>query len=179
MRVAILSDVGAIVESDEVGELVLCGPQLATGHLDDPEQTARRFPELDHPRAGRARWYRTGDSAFRDGQGRFHCLGRVDNQVRVMGHRVELEEIEAHLRRVCGTDAVAAVAWPITGGSATGIVAFVCASQIAPAAVRDALRDRLPPYMVPHQVVASETLPLSPNGKVDRKALRSTLEGNP
>jgi D-alanine--poly(phosphoribitol) ligase subunit 1 len=162
--------------ANEVGELALCGPQLALGYLDDPEQTARRFPTLEHPRLGRSRWYLTGDSAFRDAAGHLHCLGRVDHQVKVLGHRVELEEIEAHLRAVCGTDTVAAVTWPVVDGHATGVVAFVCGGTLTPAAARAALRDRVPPYMVPHRIVPRDSLPLSANGKVDRATLRNLLD---
>ena len=101
----------------QTGELALCGPQVAAGYLGDEEQTARRFPMLDHPQLGKTRWYLTGDSAYLDEHGLLHCLGRIDNQVKVMGLRVELEEIEAHLRAVCKTETVAAVAWPMVNGN--------------------------------------------------------------
>ena len=173
---AIVGPGNVFLDAGETGELALWGPQLAHGYLDDPEQTARRFPTLEHPRRGRSRWYLTGDLAFFDKDGPFHCLGRIDNQVKVMGYRVELEDIEAHLRAVCGSDLVAAIAWPIVDGNAAGIVAFVCGGRLTPAAVRDQLRSRVPAYMVPRKVVAAESLPLSTNGKVDRKALRSLME---
>jgi amino acid adenylation domain-containing protein len=176
MEAEIVAANGGFAAVNEIGELALCGPQLALGYLDDPEQTERRFPNFDHPRLGRSRWYLTGDSAFRDEAGQLHCLGRVDHQVKVMGHRVELEEIEAHLRAVCGTETVAAVTWPIVDGLATGVVAFVSGGALTPAAARAALRDRVPAYMVPHQIVTSDSLPLSAHGKVDRAALRKLLD---
>ena len=161
----------------EIGELALCGPQVAAGYLGDEEQTARRFPTLDHPRLGKVRWYLTGDSAYCDAQGLFHCLGRIDNQVKVMGHRVELEEIEAHLRAVCKTEAVAAVAWPVVNGNPAGIVAFVSGAAVDPRVdVREAMKSRVPVYMVPSRVHAIDALPLSTNGKVDRKGLRTMLD---
>lgn len=160
----------------QVGELAVSGPQLATGYLGDDAQTARRFPVLDHPQLGRSRWYLTGDSAICDEQGRFHCLGRIDNQVKVMGHRVELEEVEAHLRAVMRTQSVAAVAWPLTNGNAAGLVAFAAGAPVPPAEAREALRGRVPAYMVPARVVPLDALPLSTNGKVDRHALRAILE---
>ena len=170
---------GEFLPAGEIGELALAGPQLAAGYLDDAEQTNRRFPILDHPRLGRSRWYLSGDFAFRDEQGIFHCLGRIDNQVKIMGHRVELEDVEAHLRAVAGTDTVAAVAWPVLDGAPTGIIAFVCGGEIEPKAIRERLRERVPPYMVPRRVVQADSLPLSTNGKVDRKALCATLEKKP
>jgi amino acid adenylation domain-containing protein len=170
---------GEFLPAGEIGELALAGPQLAAGYLDDAEQTARRFPTLDHPQLGQSRWYLTGDFAFCDEQGIFHCLGRIDNQVKIMGHRVELEDVEAHLRAVAGTDTVAAVAWPVVDGAPTGIIAFVCGGELEPKALRERLRERVPPYMVPRRVVQAESLPLSTNGKVDRKALCATLEKKP
>jgi D-alanine--poly(phosphoribitol) ligase subunit 1 len=167
---------GEFLAAGQVGELALWGPQLAAGYLDDPEQTARRFPTLIHPRLGRSRWYLSGDLAFQDEHGRFHWLGRVDHQIKVLGNRVELEEVEAHLRAICGTDAVAAVAWPIVDGHAEGIVAFVSGGRLTPAGVRSELRRRVPAYMVPAKVMTIDPLPLSANGKIDRHALRDLLE---
>ena len=160
----------------EIGELAINGPQVALGYFGDEELTARRFPTLDHPTLGISRWYLTGDLAYRDAQGFFHCLGRIDHQVKVMGHRVELEEVEAHLRAVCMTQAVAAVGWPVVDGHVAGIVGFVSGSALVPAAVRDQLRDRMPLYMIPSKVLTLDRLPLSSNGKVDRQALRGMLE---
>ena len=159
------------------GELALCGPQVAAGYLGDDALTARRFRTLDHPRLGRSRWYLSGDSAYRDAHGLLHCLGRIDNQVKVMGHRVELEEIEAHLRAVCKTEAVAAVAWPVVNGNPSGIVAFVSGAAVDPAVdVREAMKHRVPIYMVPSRVHALDALPLSTNGKVDRRGLQTMLD---
>ena len=175
------NDPARFLPAGEIGELALSGPQLAAGYLGDEEQTARRFPVLQHPILGKSRWYLTGDSAYCDEQGLFHCLGRIDNQVKVMGHRVELEEIEAHLRVVCKTDSVAAVAWPVVNGNPAGIVAFVgggpaVADAAAAMDVREAMKRRVPFYMVPSRVHAIDALPLSSNGKVDRKGLRTMLD---
>ena len=148
------------------GELAIAGPQLATGYLGAPELTAARFPVV-----GGKRWYLTGDLVYQDEAGKFHHLGRIDNQVKVRGYRVELEEIETHLRQVAGTELVAAVAWPVSDGSADGLVGFVAKKEFVPAALRGALKERLPAYMVPASIRPIEAIPLTPNGKVDRKAL--------
>lgn len=158
---------------DEKGELVVSGRQVARGYFQDPELTAARFPTLD----GR-RWYRTGDLAYQDLSGAFHHLGRIDNQVKVLGNRVELEEVEAHLREIVGTDLVAAVAWPLIDGRATGIVAFHCASRIRREDVREEMKKRVPDYMVPRRLFQLEDFPLNPNGKIDRKALARMLDDN-
>jgi amino acid adenylation domain-containing protein len=160
---------------NDPGEILVAGAQLATGYFADPKQTERQFVDWNGKR-----WYRTGDLGFRDSTGRFHHLGRIDNQVKVRGMRVELEEIETHLRAVYQTDSVAAVAWPVAHGSASGIVAFVAASESASDDARKSrLRSRLPSYMVPSAVHHLGALPLNANGKVDRKALLDRLANPP
>lgn len=155
------------------GEIVICGPQLSTGYYGDAEQTAQRYPML----AGR-RWYRTGDLGYRDASGCFHHLGRIDNQIKVRGMRVELEEVEAHLREVFRTDSVAAVAWPIEHGSAAGIVAFVGGNAPgSDTAQKTLLKARLPAYMIPTAIHHIDSLPLNANGKVNRRDLISLLSG--
>jgi amino acid adenylation domain-containing protein len=152
------------------GELLLAGAQLAAGYLGKPELTAQRFPIIDGKRC-----YRTGDHALRDAAGRIHCLGRIDNQVKILGHRIELDEIDTHLRSASGIDMVSSVAWPLLQGTAHGIVAFVGAEDIDHGALLGALKARLPAYMVPHRVLALPALPLNPSGKVDRQALQRLL----
>ena len=156
--------------SGEKGELALSGKQVAKGYFKDPQKTAARFPSID----GKA-WYLTGDFAYQDSDGRFHHLGRTDNQVKVLGHRIELEDIEAHLREVCAVDSVAAVAWPITNALAEGIVAFVAGSTLPAAEIRDQMQRRVPKYMVPTEVRFLQRLPVSASGKTDRKSLTEML----
>jgi len=153
------------------GELAVAGVQLADGYLNDPQMTAARFPTINGKR-----WYLTGDLASVDSAGVFHCLGRIDNQVKVLGYRVELEEIDAHLRAVSGIDLVAAVAWPTVDGMARGIVGFLGATAVDAVRVIRDLKARVPAYMVPNQLIALETVPLNQSGKVDRQALRRLLD---
>lgn len=169
---------GAVVDSQmkpaltsEPGELILTGPQLARGYFGDPELTAARFPTI-----WGKRWYRTGDLVYQDATLAFHHLGRIDNQVKILGNRVELEEVEAHLRAITGTDLVAVVAWPIADGCASGIVAFLCGSKVDAQMAREKMRERVPSYMVPQRILEIDPMPLSPSGKVDRKALLRRLE---
>jgi D-alanine--poly(phosphoribitol) ligase subunit 1 len=157
------------------GELLLGGSQLAAGYWRDPGLTSERFVR----RAG-VRWYRTGDLAYRDEADCFHHLGRIDNQIKIFGHRVELEDIDAHLRQVCQCDTAMAVAWPIVHGSAQGVVAFVAGCDLSVAAIRDGMKRRVPEYMVPREVRFLDALPLSANGKFDRNALGQSLrKGSP
>lgn len=157
---------------DQEGELVVAGRQVARGYLGDEALTARQFPTID----GR-RWYRTGDLAYVDSAGVFHHLGRIDNQVKILGNRVELEEVEAHLREIIGTDAVAAIAWPWELDRATGIVAFHCAPGVSAERVREEMKKRVPSYMVPARIHELEAMPMSSSSsKINRKALIRLLE---
>ena len=155
----------------EAGELAIAGRQLTLGYLGAPAATAERFPVIDGKR-----WYLTGDIALEDAAGVFHHLGRADNQIKIQGHRVELEDIEAHARAVAGTDQVAAVAWPMEDGVARAIVCFVAQSELPAGRIREALRGRVPSYMVPAAVHEVAALPLNANGKLDRRALVARLE---
>ena len=93
-----------------------------------------------------------------------------------MGYRVELEEIDAHLRTVSGADVVGSIAWPVTDGGARGIVSFVHAASIDSEQIIDTLKSRIPSYMVPSRVIALKEMPLSNNGKVNRHAFRQLLD---
>jgi non-ribosomal peptide synthetase component F len=170
-ELAVLGPDRRVVPTGEPGELAIAGAQLGLGYLDAPALTAERFPVIDGKR-----WYLTGDIAMQDANGVFHHLGRIDNQIKIHGHRVELEDVEAHTRAVARTDQVAAVAWPMRDGVAQQIVCFVAGAGLPPRGVREALRARLPPHMVPAAVHAIAALPLNASGKLDRRALIERLE---
>jgi amino acid adenylation domain-containing protein len=174
MTAAIVDSRRQFVSRGEVGELALSGPQISAGYWRDEELTREQLPVLHHPRIGRQVFYLTRDGAREDEHGRFHFLGRVDNQVKIHGHRVELEEIDAHLRALCGSEA-AAVAWPVQHASADGVVAFVAGSELSSDEIQRAMKQLVPAYMVPRRIVRLEHLPLTANGKTDRAALARML----
>ena len=103
-------------------------------------------------------------------------LGRVDFQVKISGHRVELGEIEAVLRELTGSSEVVALGWPKTETGYSGVVAFVRAEEIEEGAVRTAMSARLPDFMVPREIRIIDEFPLNVNGKFDRNALFGILE---
>ena len=171
-RLAVVDEQHEMVAPGVPGELAIAGEQLALGYYGDLERTAQKFVTL----AGE-RWYLTGDQVRADADGRYFYLGRLDNQVKVRGHRVELEEVEAHLRAVSGVHGVAVVAWPARDGTADGLVAFLGDQTLATRAaeIRKALRGKLPGHMVPTALHFVPALPLSANGKIDRRALIARL----
>jgi amino acid adenylation domain-containing protein len=168
----IVDDALAEVASGEPGQLFLAGPQVVAGYLDDGETTEKAFVTL--PGVGRG--YLTGDRVRKGaGDAPLEYLGRLDSQVKVLGHRVELGEVEAVLREAARADAVA-VGWPRTPSGAAGIVAFVADPTADRVALRQSLSARLPDYMVPRELHLMPELPLNANGKHDRNALVSLLE---
>ncbi|GAB09091.1 putative non-ribosomal peptide synthetase [Gordonia araii NBRC 100433] len=156
-----------------VGELYLAGIQLARGYLMRPGLTATRFV-ADPFRPGE-RMYATGDLVHRDDHGRLIYVGRVDDQVKVRGRRIELGEIQAALADLPDIEQAVVVTREVaTGtGSTTVIVGYVVAAG-APVdrfAVRDQLVRRLPAYMVPDAIEVLEAIPMTRNGKLDRRQL--------
>jgi amino acid adenylation domain-containing protein len=156
----------------EPGQLLLGGPQVVGGYWDDPAATARSFVTMQ----GNGRGYLTGDRVVRPKAGApLEYLGRTDSQIKILGHRVELEEVEAVLREEAGAEAIA-VGWPLTPSGAAGIVALIASPSLDTIGLRRALSARLPDYMVPRELRLVRELPLNANGKRDRKAVLSTLE---
>ncbi|MFF0546079.1 amino acid adenylation domain-containing protein [Nocardia thailandica] len=162
------------VPAGTVGELYLAGPGVARGYHRRGGLTASRF--VAHPYAPGERMYRTGDLVRWDtASGRYTLdyQGRSDFQVKVRGFRIELGEIDAALHRVPGVDFALTVG-ARTGAGATALAAYVTAepgADIHPEAVKAEVGRHLPAYMVPAVVTVLDRVPLTPLGKVDRKAL--------
>lgn len=159
----------------ETGELCIIGPGVAQGYLGRPDLTAEKFVANPHAEGEHeARLYHTGDLARIDESGNIQCLGRVDDQIKIRGFRVELGEIEAVLAREPGIGTVAVVVKEV--GDVEQLVAYYIAnSDVPPAAaeLRKSMAAQLPPYMVPARFEQVQSLPRLTSGKIDRKALRS------
>jgi acyl-coenzyme A synthetase/AMP-(fatty) acid ligase len=146
---------------------------MTPGYWRDPARTSAAFVV---PPGRDAVFYRTGDRVRRaDGSQPMTHLGRTDHQVKVLGHRVELGEIEAVLRDCSRLDGVVAVGWPVIASGFGGIEAFVEAPSV-PDDLHERACARLPDFMAPRRIHALERLPRNLNGKHDRIALVKMLE---
>ncbi|MGP4115058.1 amino acid adenylation domain-containing protein [Streptomyces sp. 4N509B] len=161
------------VPAGTAGELALAGDQLARGYLHDDERTRRSFPALapDGP-IPEQRIYRTGDLSRWTETGELEFLGRADRQVKIRGHRIELDEIEVQLASLPGVDEAAVVV--TTGEEGKSLLTAYAVSRqesVTALTVRSQLADRLPKHMIPHHIMLPAELPKLPNGKVDRLRL--------
>jgi amino acid adenylation domain-containing protein len=153
------------------GELHIGGPGVARGYLNRPEMTAEKFIQDPFSREPEARLYKTGDLVRYLPDGNIEFIGRTDFQVKIRGFRVELGEIDAVLEKHPGVAGAVVLAHETKGEKR--LTAYVVPAQPVPTSgdLRTFLKNRLPEYMVPASFVFLESFPLTPNGKVDRRAL--------
>lgn len=172
-RVYVLDGRAELVPIGSEGELYIGGPGVARGYLGREGLTAERFVPSPFGADPGDRVYRTGDRVRFRSDGLLDFLGRMDQQVKVRGHRIELGEIEEALRRVPGVRDAAVVAREDVPGDvrlAAYVTSFADAPQLPDACV-SSLREWLPEVMIPSAVVVLDALPVTPNGKIDRRAL--------
>jgi D-alanine--poly(phosphoribitol) ligase subunit 1 len=174
-RVVVVDEQGNRVAPGERGEIVIAGPNVSTGYVGRPDLTSRAFSELDGVRA-----YRTGDWGHEQ-DGVLFCDGRMDNQIKLHGYRIEVGDVEANLRSIAGVcDAI--VLPVLKDDRADSLAAFVIVSERPPGSdfevtriLRIRLAERLPAYMLPRKFVFLESFPMTANGKADRAALAALL----
>lgn len=162
-----------ILDADPTGagELMLVGPQVTNGYLDAPDITARVFLRTSDGSPG----YRTGDRARIDEQGLCHFLGRMDDQVKILGHRVEPGEVDELLGHLCPQASSLTLA--ADQGGTVRLVTFIDMPVDVPPLMA-ALREELPAYMVPERIVVVDGFPTTAHGKVDRAALLERIGPN-
>ncbi|HEU4962630.1 MAG TPA: amino acid adenylation domain-containing protein [Bacilli bacterium] len=174
LRFYLLDQHQQLVAQGVTGEIYIAGPGVARSYLHLPDKTEAAFITSPLPECAGERWYRTGDLARWNVRGELEYLGRIDDQVKVRGYRVELGEIEAVLAEHEDVHHCAVVARPDLQGDLQ-VVAYVETDREERtgerASWRAFLQARLPEYMVPARFVRMEALPLNRNGKLDRQAL--------
>lgn len=165
----VLDDAGAPVPDGAEGELWIGGEGVAAGYFRRDDLTAERF--RPDPFAGHGRMYRTGDLVRRRPDGRLDFLGRADHQVKLRGHRIELGEIESALETAPGIRQAVVIPREDNPGDVRLVAYVTHDGPVDEAALRTRLSAQLPEVMVPAHIVALDVFPLTPNRKVDRKAL--------
>lgn len=168
-RVYVVDERGQRLPPGVAGELWIGGYSVATGYWREPELTAQRF--IADPFYPTGRLYKTGDCVRLWADGRLEFLHRMDAQVKVRGYRIELGEVEAGLLSWPEVRAATANVVDDNTGNARLVAYFVAKSGVDLHALRKHLAARLPVYMLPSHYVQLEALPLTPSGKIDRKAL--------
>lgn len=164
-----------VKESGEIGELCIRGPGLGMGYLNEPQRTAEVFIQNPFQNSYREIIYRSGDLAKYDEQGRLCYISRKDFQIKHMGHRIELPEIELKCNQIAGVRKAACV----YDDSKRRIFLFVeteKGSGLTSIGVIETLKECLPAYMVPGKVRILEEIPLNANGKIDRVELRQLIQ---
>ncbi|CAM2010373.1 AMP-binding protein [Acanthopleuribacter pedis] len=167
-----LIDENQDVVDGDTGELCLHGSMITKGYLNDPDKTAQKYVRLgDDDRI----WYRTGDFVrYQDGC--FYYLGRLDNQVKLRGHRVELQEIEHAIQTIAQCEAVVAVPWPLDQRRKEAVVAVLpAAAEVDPVLLKAQCKTQLPEYMVLKDLYFIDRMPLNNNGKIDRRDIERRL----
>lgn len=173
MKVLVVDDNLHEVSPGQEGELLMNGPQMSLGYWKDQTKTEAAFTK---PPGKSEIYYRTGDRVRRPiASGPLTHLGRIDSQVKIFGHRVELGEVESKVREACRVGGVVAVGWPKTQSGFGGVEVFIEGKQ-STENLRAAVAAELPEYMVPRRFHFMERLPRNPNNKYDRNAMRKLLE---
>ncbi|MEC0696474.1 surfactin non-ribosomal peptide synthetase SrfAA [Bacillus atrophaeus] len=167
-RAYILGDGDQVQPEGVAGELCVAGRGLARGYLNREDETAKRF--VADPFVPGERMYRTGDLVRWTTEHGIEYIGRIDQQVKVRGYRIELSEIEVRLAQLSAVQDAAVAAVKDNAGNTT-LCAYVTPEDADTESLKSALKDTLPDYMIPAYWVTMDELPVTANGKVDRKAL--------
>jgi D-alanine--poly(phosphoribitol) ligase subunit 1 len=174
-RMPVVDEAGRPVPDGERGQIIIAGPHVSPGYLNRPDLTAKAFFTLDGKRA-----YRTGDwGRYRDGMLFFE--GRMDNQIKLHGYRIELTDIEANLRAVPGIRDAVVIA-VMKDGQPESLAAFVILNERGGGSdfqvssqLKKQLGERLPAYMIPRRFYFMDSFPMNTNGKADRRKLAESL----
>lgn len=175
-RLLLVDENGSSVAHGENGEIILVGPGVSKGYLGQPELTSKAFYEQDGTQA-----YKTGDAGYLDHNGLLFYKGRMDFQIKLHGYRMELEEIEHHIAHSDYVKTVIVI--PVYQNDKIEYLSAAIVPSAHPfekdyqltAAIKKELAERLPAYMIPRKFTYHEVLPITANGKVDRKRIKDLM----
>jgi amino acid adenylation domain-containing protein len=175
-EIFLLKDGGFPVEDGEIGELCIRGSGLSPGYWNDEEKTNNFFGRSSHRNMPSDRFYRTGDLARMRTDGNYEYIGRIDFQIKHMGYRIELYEIEKALISLEEIHHAVVLLLDSPQSDISELIAFIEVNgEIDPKEIAGKLRDHLPAYMMPGRIIPIEKIPLTDRGKTDREALRSSF----
>ena len=163
------------VQYGEKGELLIAGNQVTKGYLNNYEKNISSFKELTIDGL-KQKFYRSGDLCFQDEGGDYYYCGRLDNQVKIQGFRVELSEIEMSVRFGLNLNCIAVVE-SSNDGSLLLILVIEAENEIDQTRIRDHMKKNLPSYMVPSKIAKVNSFPLTSSGKTDRQAIKKIING--
>jgi D-alanine--poly(phosphoribitol) ligase subunit 1 len=175
MDAALVNENYEFVTAGNKGELALAGAQVSQGYWQNTALSEEKFITILHPQLGEKKWYCTGDYCYQDTAGDFHYLYRLDNQCKILGKRIELDEIEYYLRYLTQSSEIVVFAIGQREGLASQIMAIMTASTQNAELLKEQLKEYLPAYMIPAQIFSIDAFPYHSNGKLDRNQLREQL----
>lgn len=170
-KVFLIDETGKEIHMPGVsGEICVTGESLSEGYYHNPEETGKRFMVYPAHSDSAVRCYKTGDLGYYGEKGELYFSGRKDFQIKHMGHRIELEEIERAMEQVSGLDRGLC----LMDEKRNRLVAFYL-GDISPEQIRKQMKSKLPVYMIPHKLIQTTSMPLNKNGKTDRSYFRKKL----
>lgn len=169
----IVDEDGHVVGDKTKGELCLSGPQVSPGYWNDEEKNLQAFSSIEY-QGETIRIYHTGDLCYQDEEGDYLYSGRIDNQAKIQGFRVELSEIEFHARTFLNGINVVCVAYQ-NEKKLDEIAMLIEFSEFDIRELVNYLRSKMPQYMIPGKFIFAESLPINANGKTDRNAIKTML----
>ena len=174
LNAIIVDNEGNALNSNQKGELCICGSQLTPGYWKNPEKNKSSF-FFQNKNGEQVRYYKTGDICYFDDDGDILYSGRMDYQVKIQGHRIELGEIEYHSRMIInGQNSIASVFENIAGNNE--IALFIEGKLHDADHFLETLKTKLPHYMIPTRIISLKEFPLNANGKIDRTELKKYID---
>lgn len=168
-KLLVVSKGGSLQPVLTPGELYVCGNNVSSGYLNNPELTAKSF--VNYKYTSKALSYRTGDTVYWDNTGLLHFIGRKDFQIKIKGHRIELSEINNTLRGISGIKNSITVVKKVNNFDTLCAYVVLENKSLTVQEIKSILFDKLPSYMVPTYITFLDALPITINGKVDKKKL--------